>query len=71
MVHMKDVRMVYKNTNALALDDVSFSVCQGERVGIIGHNGAGKSTLLKLISRITAPTAGVIGRSASFFRTFA
>ena len=52
----------------LALDDVSFEVSKGERVGIIGHNGAGKSTLLKLISRITAPTSGDIwmnGRVAS------
>lgn len=45
----------------LALDDVSFDVKPGERVGIIGRNGAGKSTLLKLISRITAPTNGWIG----------
>ena len=45
----------------LALDNVSFDVQQGERVGIIGRNGAGKSTLLKLISRITAPTSGMIG----------
>ena len=45
----------------LALDDVSFDVKPGERVGIIGRNGAGKSTLLKLISRITAPTSGQIG----------
>ena len=45
----------------LALDDVSFDVMKGERVGIIGHNGAGKSTLLKLISRVTAPTKGEIG----------
>lgn len=52
----------------MALDDVSFEVKKGERVGIIGHNGAGKSTLLKLISRITAPTSGDIwmnGRVAS------
>ena len=45
----------------MALDDVSFDVSAGERVGIIGRNGAGKSTLLKLISRITAPTSGEIG----------
>ena len=50
-----------KNERFLALDDVSFEVRRGERVGIIGQNGAGKSTLLKLISRVTAPTSGMIG----------
>ena len=50
-----------KNSNRiLALNDVSFSVNQGEILGIIGANGAGKSTLLKILSRITAPTCGSI-----------
>ncbi len=44
-----------------ALEDVSFTVTKGERIGIIGHNGAGKSTLLKLISQVTSPTDGKIG----------
>ena len=51
-----------------ALDDVSFEVEQGDRIGIIGRNGAGKSTLLKLLCRITEPTKGRItmrGRVAS------
>jgi lipopolysaccharide transport system ATP-binding protein len=43
-----------------ALRDVSFTVAQGETVGIIGPNGAGKSTVLKLISRIIEPTSGRI-----------
>ena len=50
-----------KGDTFLALHDVSFEVKAGERVGIIGRNGAGKSTLLKLISRVTAPTSGMIG----------
>jgi lipopolysaccharide transport system ATP-binding protein len=51
-----------------ALRGVSFSVAEGEVVGVVGRNGAGKSTLLKLLSRITAPTEGRIrlrGRVAS------
>ncbi len=49
-----------KNERFQALDDVSFSIKKGERIGIIGHNGAGKSTVLKLICRVTAPSQGNI-----------
>lgn len=43
-----------------ALKDVSFEVQQGEVLGVVGKNGAGKSTLLKVLTRITAPTAGKV-----------
>lgn len=51
-----------------ALNDINLQVEQGQILGIIGRNGAGKSTLLKLLSRVTAPTTGMIrvrGRMAS------
>ncbi|MFM7661565.1 MAG: ABC transporter ATP-binding protein, partial [Bacteroidota bacterium] len=50
------------------LQDINFSVKQGEVLGIIGRNGAGKSTLLKILSKVTSPTKGNIkikGRIAS------
>jgi lipopolysaccharide transport system ATP-binding protein len=49
-----------RGESILALDDISFTVQQGEALGIIGKNGAGKSTLLKILSRVTAPTSGVV-----------
>ena len=41
-----------------ALDDVSFSLAQGGRLGIVGHNGSGKSTLLKVLAGVLTPSAG-------------
>ena len=53
-----------------ALQEVSFELHEGERIGIIGHNGAGKSTLLKVLAGIYPPSQGrriVEGRISSLF----
>ncbi|THF55225.1 ABC transporter ATP-binding protein [Ollibium composti] len=44
----------------IAVNDVSFTLNQGEILGVIGPNGAGKTTLVSLISGTLAPTAGDI-----------
>lgn len=43
-----------------ALDDVSFSLERGGRLGIVGENGSGKSTLLKVLAGVLSPSAGSI-----------
>jgi ABC-type polysaccharide/polyol phosphate transport system ATPase subunit len=43
-----------------AVKNISLSIKQGERVGIVGHNGAGKSTFLKALCRIYEPSDGRI-----------
>lgn len=47
------------------LNDVSFSVAQGETFGIMGKNGSGKSTLLKLIAGIYRPDVGQVRLGAA------
>ena len=43
-----------------AINGVSFSLCKGESLSLIGHNGSGKSTLLQLVSGILLPTRGSV-----------
>ena len=53
-----------------ALEGVSLTARDGDRIGVIGHNGAGKSTLLKTLAGVYPPTAGtreVEGKVCSLF----
>lgn len=49
-----------KYKDAKAVDDISFTINQGELVGFIGPNGAGKTTTLKCLSGLLYPTGGEV-----------
>lgn len=51
-----------------ALDELNFTIKEGDRVGLVGHNGSGKTTLLRVLTGVYAPVSGVLkskGRIAS------
>ncbi|MBR2048952.1 MAG: energy-coupling factor transporter ATPase [Oscillospiraceae bacterium] len=63
ILEVKDLTYIYSAGTPFehkALDEVSFSVKQGEFVGIIGHTGSGKSTLMQHLNGLLKPTSGQI-----------
>ena len=60
MVQMNDVKMVYENTDAVALDGIDFTINEGEFVFLVGPSGSGKTTIIKLITGELAATSGEI-----------
>ena len=55
---MKKLTRKYEVKAFMAVDGVSFTLEQGDMLGIIGTNGAGKSTLLKVVTKIMEPSSG-------------
>ena len=59
-INFKDVQLIYNNNNIKALDNVSFTIKEGETLGIFGKTGSGKSTIANLICRLYNTTEGEI-----------
>jgi lipopolysaccharide transport system ATP-binding protein len=62
-LQLTDVRKIYPvgdGTEVRAVDGVTLTIGNGDRVGIVGPNGAGKSTLLQMIAGLTTPSSGSV-----------
>ena len=58
---MLKVRRLYKSFNAFhVLKDISFEMCAGETLAVIGPSGTGKSTLLRCINFLVHPDSGTV-----------
>lgn len=63
MINVKSLSYIYNPKNpyqTIALDDISFTINQGEIIGIIGPSGSGKSCLLRCLAGVLNPTSGSI-----------
>ena len=58
VIELKDVSKGFEGRNVV--QNFSYNLLRGDRIGIVGHNGAGKSTLLRLIAGELAPDSGVV-----------
>ena len=59
-ITFKQVSFQYRGQQIPALQNVSFKITRGEKVGIIGRTGSGKTTLQKLILNFYEPTSGTV-----------
>jgi phosphonate transport system ATP-binding protein len=60
ILEVRDLKKIYRGAEGPAIDKISFSLEEGELVGIIGPSGAGKSTLLRCVNRLIVPTQGQV-----------
>lgn len=59
-IEFKNVTYKFNNSKHPSIENVTFTILSGEKVGIIGQTGAGKTTLLKLLMGLYKPTSGSI-----------
>lgn len=67
MIRLQSVSKSYATNGGVlnVLQDITFDIHPGERIGVMGRNGAGKSTLVRLVSGAETPTGGTVRRDMS------
>lgn len=60
VLEFKNVYFKYPGSSNYAIENISFKICTGNKIAIIGENGSGKSTIINLILRIYSPEKGAI-----------
>lgn len=67
MIHLDKITKTYpmKNGKRTVLDNITFSIKKGQKIGILGRNGAGKSTLVRILGGVERPTSGTIIKNMS------
>ena len=59
-IEVSNVSFRYNEEDDLVLSNISFSICKGEYIGIVGSSGSGKSTLFRLLMGFDKPTSGKV-----------
>ncbi len=59
-IEFKNVYFKYPGKDTYILENISFKIEPGEKIGLVGHNGAGKTTIVRLLLRIHDPSEGEI-----------
>lgn len=60
LISLNNISFRYEEQDQYALNDVSFSIKEGEWLAVVGHNGSGKSTLAKILNGLQFPESGSV-----------
>ena len=60
VVEIKNISKTYKGAHEKSLNNISFSINKGDKIGVFGPNGAGKTTLMSIICGIFKPSQGEV-----------
>ncbi len=60
VIELHNVSKKYSKSTRFSLENISFSIQKGEKLGVFGPNGAGKTTLMSILCRIIAQTSGEV-----------